>query len=529
MGRGGEKLVDGQRGPVSLRRDSWSFNSLKSLADLKDDLSTLRHLWFSKAGSANRSHAARLEAFYGPQAAAYDKFRTNFLWGRRPMLAACAARLRDRSDLVWVDLGGGTGENVDMMAEYLPLDRFKAVYVVDLCHSLCEQAKAKVAAKGWTNVHVMEADACGFRPPEGEASLVTFSYSLSMIPPFVDAVDNATSWLAPDGLMGVSDFFVSARYDVPMRQMPWGRRFFWRAVFDIDNIDIGPERRQYLETKLERVWEYNSQGSIPYVPYLRAPFYVWVGRPWGDAAKQLVHEQRVEAPALFPPTFLYTQSWEDPEPDMKVMDINPGDTVLTLTSGGCNALNLLLHGAGHVVSVDCNPAQSSLLELKKAAISQLAYEDVWAMFGEGRHPDIDRLFERSLKPYLSQKAIDFWASRLWYFQQGLYYQGGMGKLCWVLQHLAALVGLSGAVRRLLAARDLAEQRRVWDGIAMVHFVKHGPRLLVWLFSKLLALLLFNRIVLWFGGGVPCKQYKLICDDGVPIEHYIGRTMDGARV
>jgi hypothetical protein len=31
-----------------------------------------------------------------------------------------------------------------MMSEYLPLEQFKAVYVVDLCHSLCEQAKAKV-------------------------------------------------------------------------------------------------------------------------------------------------------------------------------------------------------------------------------------------------------------------------------------------------------------------------------------------------------------------------------------------------
>jgi hypothetical protein len=30
------------------------------------------------------------------------------------------------------------------------------------------------------------------------------------------------------------------------------------------------------------------------------------------------HEYKVDRPALFPPTFLYTQSWEDPEPDMKV-------------------------------------------------------------------------------------------------------------------------------------------------------------------------------------------------------------------
>lgn len=25
-------------------------------------------------------------------------------------------------------------------------------------------------------------------------------------------------------------------------------------------------------------------------------------------------------------------------------------------------------------------------------------------------------------PFLSQKAIDFWSTRLWYFQQGLYFQ-----------------------------------------------------------------------------------------------------------
>lgn len=49
-----------------------------------------------------------------------------------------------------------------------------------------------------------------------------------MIPPFHDAVDNATSWLAEDGLLGIADFYVSGKYDQPMRQMPWGRRFFWR-------------------------------------------------------------------------------------------------------------------------------------------------------------------------------------------------------------------------------------------------------------------------------------------------------------
>lgn len=57
--------------------------------------------------------------------------------------------------------------------------QFKAIYVVDLCKSLCDQARKKVAEKGWRNVHVVEADACHFAPPEGIASLATFSYSLS--------------------------------------------------------------------------------------------------------------------------------------------------------------------------------------------------------------------------------------------------------------------------------------------------------------------------------------------------------------
>eukprot|EP00879_Flechtneria_rotunda_P028242 GHRR01030334.1.p1 GENE.GHRR01030334.1~~GHRR01030334.1.p1 ORF type:complete len:131 (-),score=29.96 GHRR01030334.1:815-1207(-) len=82
------------------------------------------------------------------------------------------------------------------------------------------------------------------------------------------------------------------------------------------------------------------------------------------------------------------------------------------------------------------------------------------------------------------------------------------------------------MKKLANAPTLQEQRKQWDSMALVYFIKHGPRLLVWLFSKVLALLLFNRIVLWFGGGVPAKQYALIKKDGIPIEQYLARTVDG---
>lgn len=71
--------------------------------------------------------------------------------------------------------------------------------------------------KGWKNVKVVEFDACKFKPKENCAQLVTFSYSLSMIPPFHNAVDNAIGLLDNTGILGVCDFFVSAKYDEPMR------------------------------------------------------------------------------------------------------------------------------------------------------------------------------------------------------------------------------------------------------------------------------------------------------------------------
>ena len=50
-----------------------------------------------------------------------------------------------------------------------------------------------------------------------------------MIPPFHSAVDTAISYLDPKvGLLGVADFYVPSKYDLPLRQMTWLRRFFWR-------------------------------------------------------------------------------------------------------------------------------------------------------------------------------------------------------------------------------------------------------------------------------------------------------------
>lgn len=52
-----------------------------------------------------------------------------------------------------------------------------------------------------------------------------------------------------------------------------------------------------------------------------------------------------------------------------------------------------------------NPCQGHILELKLAAIQTLEYADFWQIFGEGRHPDFDRLLTSKLSPFLSSYVL----------------------------------------------------------------------------------------------------------------------------
>ena len=65
------------------------------------------------------------------------------------------------------------------------------------------------------------------------------------------------------------------------------------------------------------------------MPFLRAPYYVWVGHV--PQLATVLAENKVEAPPMFPPTFLYTMSWEDPRPDMEVRMLPPSSPPLCLS------------------------------------------------------------------------------------------------------------------------------------------------------------------------------------------------------
>jgi S-adenosylmethionine-diacylgycerolhomoserine-N-methlytransferase len=143
------------------------------------------------------------------QATGYDEFRKRLLHGREEMIAL-TPQIKDG---VWIDMGGGTGSNVEEMDRQGRLKNFKKVYIVDLSSSLLKVARERIAQRGWSNVEAVEADATTFKPAEfGRVDLVTFSYSLTMIPDWFLAMEHARNLLRVGGHIGIVDFYVSRKY-----------------------------------------------------------------------------------------------------------------------------------------------------------------------------------------------------------------------------------------------------------------------------------------------------------------------------
>ncbi len=238
---------------------------------LFSDLKILYHLALRPVRGKN--HAERMENFYSGQAEAYDDFRRRLLHGREQLFQ----QIPVVDDCVWVDMGGGTGANLEFIRDTVP--QLQSAYVVDLATSLLDVANARFSKAGWSHVKAIEGDATRWRPEEGYADVVTFSYSLTMIPDWFAAIENALSILKPGGAIGVVDFYVSRKHAAPPRvKHGWFTRTFWPTWFASDNVFPSPDHLPFLLNHFEQVWLQESRSKVPYIPFIRTPFYQFVGR-----------------------------------------------------------------------------------------------------------------------------------------------------------------------------------------------------------------------------------------------------------
>jgi S-adenosylmethionine-diacylgycerolhomoserine-N-methlytransferase len=238
---------------------------------LLSDLRILYHLTLKPV--RGRDHAARMESFYAGQAAAYDGFRRRLLHGRQELWNA----IHVGEQAVWVDLGGGTGSNLEYFGPRL--GQLRKIYIVDLSHSLLEIARHRIQQHGWSNAETVEADATLFQPALSPVDVVTFSYSLTMIPDWFAAIENARAILKPGGLIGVADFYVSRKYPLDgLKRHGWFTRSFWPVWFASDNVFLSPDHVAYLHRHFDPIHFEEHEAKVPYIPFIRTPYYTFVGR-----------------------------------------------------------------------------------------------------------------------------------------------------------------------------------------------------------------------------------------------------------
>jgi S-adenosylmethionine-diacylglycerol 3-amino-3-carboxypropyl transferase len=203
---------------------------------------------------------------------------------------------------------------------------------------------------------------------------------------------------------------------------------------------------------------------------------------------------------------VYTQIWEDPDADLAALQLPIGSTIVTISSGGCNALSYLTAKPAQVFAVDLNEAHLSLLKLKLAGLRALPdYAQFWRFFGEGAAADNAELYRKRLRPALDAAARGYWDDRNFrgrpryrYFTDGFFRHGALGRFIGFAHLLAKFAKIDLDVLLKDAPDSPARQAAL--------------RRLDQLFHSPFARFLTRTPALLFSLGIPPQQRELLGGD-----------------
>lgn len=199
----------------------------------------------------------------------------------------------------------------------------------------------------------------------------------------------------------------------------------------------------------------------------------------------------------------YAQIWEDPVIDMAALEIRPDNRIVTIASGGCNALSYLVADPAQVTAVDLNTAHVALNRLKIAAVRHLPdHAHLRRFFVEADSKANVAGYKALLRPHLDEASRRYWEGRdlvgrrrIGGFASGIYKRGLLGNFIGVAHLIARLYRVD--LREILAATSLEEQRRVFEARVAPIFDRKFIR---WLTSQPASL---------FGLGIPPAQYEAL--------------------
>lgn len=224
--------------------------------------------------------------------------------------------------------------------------------------------------------------------------------------------------------------------------------------------------------------------------------------------------------------FVYNQIWEDPRVDIEALRIDDDSRILTISSGGCNALNYLLESPKQVTAVDLNQNHICLLNLKIAACKFMpGYSEFFDFFGKGKGSDTQANYIKFVANNLDRNTRKFWESntlggsiifgdRISFFRNaGLYEHSRNGYFLRFFHRLARLLGCRPEA--VLEAQTLDEQLQLYSR----HIDPFFDSFIIRTVGKL--------PVTMFGLGIPPQQYeelkKDLSENGSVIDVYRERA------
>ena len=158
-------------------------------------------------------------------------------------------------------------------------------------------------------------------------------------------------------------------------------------------------------------------------------------------------------------TLNYSSSNEDSRSEVKSLRIGAEDSALCITGSGARTLDLLIESPREIVSIDFNPCQNFLLELKMQAIRHLEYEEFLEFLGVFPSRKRGHLY-KTIRRSLSIDTRNFWDSNSAMIQNGVIYQGRWERYFHQLERLVSLVR-PHLRDKLFSCSSLSDQARIW--------------------------------------------------------------------
>lgn len=226
--------------------------------NLYDEVKMLYNIYFNQMNTELLSHKDRLDSFYENQSEYYDTYRQYMLHGRESLIASIPFKYNSK----WLDIGGGTGYSINLIKNQINL--FDRIDIIEYSNSMYNVLVKNISHFKNVNaycedIHKYESDV--------KYDVITFSYSLVMIPDLEKTIKKAISMLNTGGILAITDFYADNNIK--------GR--FFKHIFSYDGVYLTNKIHDRIISNMMCNFHTKiDDGSFPYIPFLKCNYFTGI-------------------------------------------------------------------------------------------------------------------------------------------------------------------------------------------------------------------------------------------------------------